>query len=583
MRDTYRSDINKTMKGTIMLLRLFLATICILGPLSTIQAAITSTGEVQPSNPATWGRYTTIGIVGGSGYGAMTIDSGSDVSSGSVYFGLSSGPSYYGVGVGTITGTGSTLDSGIVFVGYGAYGSLNITAGGAVSDARGYIGHDASSTGNVTVSGSNSVWTNTLDFVVGVSGKATLDITNGGQVLNTSHSEVSDIGYFAGSSGMATVAGVGSTWAVSGNLNVGRFGEGTLNITDGGVVSDAHGYIGENSGAIGMVTVAGVGSTWTNSGRLDIGDYGSGILKISGGGSVDSTDSVIGGDLGAAGVVTVDGSGSTWTANGGIGVGVSGNGILNITHGGAVNATSVAINSQSWLAIDTSSSLNVGNSIGEFTNNGLVRISATANASAGIYAPIVAGGWFGTGTYQALGGTWNTNTHQFTVSTAQYGESGQTVTMDSSIAPRVVFTDTSGWSVGASFAATDDSTPLTFTATAISSTTQLSLQSLLGENQILGGWEFTAGEGYTQGSPVYLTFDVGEGFSADGLQVWHNHEGNWSPFAVSDLTYDGRYASFTVTGFSGYAVTTVPEPSTLILAACGLLGLLGYAGRRRRG
>ena len=569
-----------------MLLRLFLATVCLLGSFNAVQAAITSTGNVQPTNPAAWDRYTTIGIVGGSEYGAMTVNSGSGVSSGSVYFGLSSGgPSYYGVGVGTITGNGSTLDSSMIFVGYEAYGNLNIMAGGAVSDLRGYIGYDVGSTGTVTVNGSGSTWTNTKDFFVGLAGRGTLDIVDGGHVCNTNYSGDSDIGCFAGSTGMATVAGAGSTWAVNGTLGVGRFGEGKLNITGGGVVSDASGFIGENFGSIGMATVAGVGSTWTNSGRLDIGTYGRGTLNVSGGGSVINTYSIVGGDSGATGVVTVDGNGSTWTASGGIGVGISGNGILNITHGGAVTAEFIAINNRSWLAIDTNSSLNV---VDRFTNNGLVLISAAANALAGTYTPIDAGGWFGNGTYQALGGTWNANgSHQFIVSAAQTGTSGQTVTMDPSIAPRVVFTDMSGWSVGASFAATDGSTLLNFAATAISGDTLTTLEDLLGENQILGGWEFEADDGYSQGDPVYLSFNVGGGFSPSDLLVWHYTENSWSQYTPTDLSYDGTYASFTVNGFSGYAVTTVPEPGTLsllgILGVClGGLGLFAFARRRKK-
>ena len=51
----------------------------------------------------------------------------------------------------------------------------------------------------------------------------------------------------------------------------------------------------------------------------------------------------------------------------------------------------------------------------------------------------------------------------------------------------------------------------------------------------------------------------------------------WTPYNAQDLTYDGTYASFTATGFSGYAVT-VPEPGTLVLLAAGLLILSGEGG-----
>jgi hypothetical protein len=55
----------------------------------------------------------------------------------------------------------------------------------------------------------------------------------------------------------------------------------------------------------------------------------------------------------------------------------------------------------------------------------------------------------------------------------------------------------------------------------------------------------------------------------------------WLPYAASDLTYDGTYASFTVTGFSGYAVSGIPEPSAIILFSMGAASLVAYTWRRR--
>ena len=308
------------------------------------------------------------------------------------------------------------------------------------------------------------------------------------------------------------------------------------------------------------------------------------FLKINACVKVSNTAGYIGYHPGSTDVVTVNGSGSTWTNSSYLGVGYEGSGTLNITNGGTVTAVNASINSQSLLAIDTGSSLNVGTGSGSFTNYGTVRISAAANAEAGTYTPIHADSWYGTGAYQALGGTWNTSTHQFTVSDAYPGASGETVVMALSAGPRVVFDDAgeTGWSVGASFAPTSGSGTLSFAATTISGSSRTSLEDLLGDNDLLGGWEFLATGGYTQGSPVYLTFDVGEGFSSEGLQVWHNHEGSWSPYAVSDLTYDGQYASFTVNGFSGYAVTTVPEPGTVSLLSILGVCLGGCVWRKRR-
>jgi hypothetical protein len=101
-------------------------------------------------------------------------------------------------------------------------------------------------------------------------------------------------------------------------------------------------------------------------------------------------------------------------------------------------------------------------------------------------------------------------------------------------------------------------------------------------NAVLGAWGFTADSGYTPGDPAYLSFNIGTGFSRDDLDVWQYDGTNWTPYNATDLTCNGGYSSFTVTGFSGYAVTApVPEPGTLVLLGIGAISLLACAWRRR--
>src|ERR1700679_1351665 len=76
--------------------------------------------------------------------------------------------------------------------------------------------------------------------------------------------------------------------------------------------------VGESTGAFGSVTVAGPGSSWNISGGLDVGgNSGTGVLAISNGGSVFLTGSAfinlssIGSGDGGSGKVTVDGAGSS--------------------------------------------------------------------------------------------------------------------------------------------------------------------------------------------------------------------------------------------------------------------------------
>ena len=122
------------------------------------------------------------------------------------------------------------------------------------------------------------------------------------------------------------------------------------------------------------------------------------------------------------------------------------------------------------------------------------------------------------------------------------------------------------------------STLLGLTASPIVGDQLATLEDLLGPGEsVLGGWEFAATGCYSSGDPAYLSFDVGAGYSRQGLLVWHYDGENWDTYAATDLTYDGTYASFTVTDFSGYAVTVVPEPATttLLLLALAALALLG--------
>ena len=110
------------------------------------------------------------------------------------------------------------------------------------------------------------------------------------------------------------------------------------------------------------------------------------------------------------------------------------------------------------------------------------------------------------------------------------------------------------------------------------------LEALLHPGQsVLGAWDFLASSGYTPGDPAYLSFDIRAGYDRDGLLVWHYDGSNWSQYAATDLTCNGSYASFTVTGFSGYAVSgiMVPEPGELALLLTAGLALLAWARRKR--
>jgi T5SS/PEP-CTERM-associated repeat protein len=679
-----------------------LAAISFAAALPSAFGAITPEGNVDPANPSAWDS-TTVGYIGRTAAGTLTVDGQSDLLSYDGQLGYDSGAT----GVVSIAGSGSTWTNyGELDVGNYGSGTLSITGGGSVEstfiDNYGisFIGRNAGANGLVTVDGAGSAWTNDAGrtLYVGRSGQGSLSITNGGSVSNSK----GFIGCNSGGLGVVTVDGAGSNWTTSGDLfAVGGYygaGVGTLSITNGGNVTsgNASNYlgccsIGEFSGSKGTVIVDGAGSTWTdNNVSVYVGAPGGGTISVSHGGHINTDTTILGGysqskaliavdgsgsvwnciggiegrtggtvsitnggsvtcnsvslgvlgtakavvdgpnstwnvngplivgnntlatlsitrgakvinnngfvshNTGASGIVKVDGAGSTWTNNLTLYVGYpyssSGTGTLSIVGGAAVTAGSVSINTPSVLAIDVGrgSSLVVAGGTGAISNSGKIRILAGAGVPDDIntkYAPISAGSWGGT--LQPIGGTWDSAARQFTASSVASGTSGSGVAMNLASVQRALVSGTATndetWTVGASFLAADYQTDITFLATTMTDPILNALKSVApGDHSILQGWTLST-LGYTVDAshPTYLSFDVGAACPADKLRVWHYAGSTWTEYVPFDLTYDGTYASFTVTGFSGYALT-VPEPGTMALFAMGLLGLAAFGGRRWR-
>jgi hypothetical protein len=204
-----------------------------------------------------------------------------------------------------------------------------------------------------------------------------------------------------------------------------------------------------------------------------------------------------------------------------------------------------------------------------------LRFVARASARAGnSYSPISAGTWTGSGTYQAVGGTWNAGADVFTVSQVVSGVAGTRVAIDESQEQRILITDpTSGESLGASFLATTSSSILSLTASPLGGAALSTLQGDLPAGQaVLDGWGLSI-TGYSAGNPAYLSLLIGAGytpyqlataaFSRDNLSVWDYNGTTWSAFQANDLTFDGTYASFTVSALNGYDYAVAGTPLLL--------------------
>ncbi|MBX3494858.1 MAG: autotransporter domain-containing protein [Parvibaculum sp.] len=330
-----------------------------------------NSGAVGVNNAGVW---TNSGIlyVGNSGSGTLGIAGGGAVSNTLGYIGLNA----TGTGEVTVSGADSTwTNSAELYVGSSGSGTLGITSGGVVSNTFAIIADQAGSSGDVTVDGAGSEWNMSSNLAVGNSGDATLAISDGGAVSNVDGL----VGYFAAGSSAVTVDGADSTWTNSGELNIGVWGGATLDITGGGVVSNATGYIGRHDTGSGEVTVDGADSTWTNSGVLRIGDSGAGTLGITGGGAVSNTLGYIGTGAGSSGTVTVDGAGSTWTNSSGLYVGNSGSGTLGIAGGGAVLSQSGHIGTNA----SGSGAVRVDGADSTWTNSGALIVGRAATGSGG--------------------------------------------------------------------------------------------------------------------------------------------------------------------------------------------------------
>jgi len=350
-----------------------------------------STGTATVEGPGSTWENNDVLLVGSEGSGTLSILNGAIVSSNQ---GIVGGPiigNPTGIGVVTVDGAGSKwINTTSLSIGFLGVGSLVIQNGGEVdSGASGSIASLSGSEGHVIVEGANSILKASGILTVGNAGKGTLDIRNGGMVSNG----ITNIGSYPDSVSVATVDGPASTWKMTGHLNVGHQGSGDLEILNGGTVSTLYSHIGVIATGIGTVIVDGQGSTWDNKASLFAGHTGTANVSIINGGTLltgsefTPTSSHIGFNSGSKGTVTVDGIGSTWNNFGNdLFVGFNGTGTLNILNGAAFSSVGT-------VSINNNSTINLLN--GALTTGSLILVGGTFNHTGGLLA--VNGGQFSPG------------------------------------------------------------------------------------------------------------------------------------------------------------------------------------------
>ena len=152
-----------------------------------------------------------------------------------------------------------------IVVGDDGAGALSIESGADVTATWVMVGEDAGSDGTLTVTGSGSTLTTVggdNGIAVGGNGTGTLAIEHGADVT----ARWIDVGYGAGSDGTLTVTGSGSTLTTAGtdnSIEVGNEGSGVLEVRDGALVETLSLYVARSG--TGRATISGVAADGTRS------------------------------------------------------------------------------------------------------------------------------------------------------------------------------------------------------------------------------------------------------------------------------------------------------------------------------
>jgi T5SS/PEP-CTERM-associated repeat protein len=328
-----------------------------------------NTGDVGGSN-AFW-RVAQNLTVGQGGGAVLTVDFGGtmEVDGDMIELGMNQGAN----GTITLDGTGSTINTTAqINVGDGGSGTLNVQNGATLPHAGALnVGMQASGFGTVLVTGAGTSATFN-SATIGQMGGATATITAGASVTITNDvtlggnsagmitgNQPNDAGLLTVSAqnttlniggdlnigGSDTMAGVGlvtvSTMAkmtVSGDVNIGNSGNGTLTLQSGGTFEGTgQASVAAMAGSIGTLSLTGQGTTFTSD-QLTIGDAGTATATIAMGSSlVTSSDATVGDQSGSKGTMTLTDAGTTWTVGGDLTLGGTGMATVTMQNGASLS------------------------------------------------------------------------------------------------------------------------------------------------------------------------------------------------------------------------------------------------------
>ncbi|MGH1476930.1 autotransporter outer membrane beta-barrel domain-containing protein [Yersinia proxima] len=261
-----------------------------------------------------------------------------------------------------------------LIVGNVTSGTLTVSNGGSLTSGisatnSNYIGKVAGSTGQVNIIGQGSQWTTNGGLVIGNFGNGSLRILDGGVVTSQSNA---DIGANNTASGYVEVSGKDSRWSINDGLEMEGHNS-TMLISNGAVVTSGYTYMDAD---VGLVNVTGSGSRWDNKNSLIVALFqgNDDTINITDGAIVTNTSAFVGLNDNATGRINVSGPGSTLQNSGYLLLGASGgHGVMTVSNGGSVTSVNSSLaekaGSQGEVLVtgagsswkDTGSNISIGN------------------------------------------------------------------------------------------------------------------------------------------------------------------------------------------------------------------------------
>ncbi|WP_426407043.1 Ig-like domain-containing protein [Bradyrhizobium ganzhouense] len=335
---------------------------------SAISIGENAVGTVTLGNSGTIGSSASAGAIFETGGSQMTINN-----SGTILGGVNTG----GGGIGATTtfnnnaggvwqtgyiddegtinaaGAGSTITMGTangMNVGFSGSGSLNLSAGAALTTNYLTIGNQLGSHGTVTVTGLgtnlNATSGQTPNILIGFSGQAALSIADHATVATT----YVDVGVNQVAGIVDTLDINNATLTLIQGLTIGDAGTAHATVENGGSISAGYVGLGQQAGGDGSLTIDGAGSHLAIQGDTDgvnVGYGGAGHLTLSGGATITADFVNIASLAGSSGSLTISGAGTSLDTTSGtyqnIQVGSDGTATMTISDHAIVTTTNMTL------------------------------------------------------------------------------------------------------------------------------------------------------------------------------------------------------------------------------------------------